>query len=268
MPAPRVAVIAPLTGPRAAWGAVLLRELARVRAVRPGAADWHVHDETPDVAATVVGLGYTAVLGHSDPAITVRARKTYQAAGLPSLLPFVHAGPPALSWAPDDVALASTIVLAAAALGTGLTVVRDDGPYWAALADRVTAEARATGLGPDGVPAVLAPQERFSALRPPTAGPVLALAECGLASFSALRDAAADQDVWAVHPHTCAPRRAWTAATALAQALETALSGPALTTAIRARSAALLAARGGILGEAWRVSRVREVCVPGRSCTR
>ncbi|MET9361618.1 hypothetical protein ABZX93_11930 [Streptomyces sp. NPDC006632] len=267
MERPSIAVVTPLTGPRTAWGAVLLGEVDRARAVCPDAADWHVHDETPGVAEDVAAAGHVAVVGHSDPLGTRRALPVYRAAGLPCLLPFVSAGPPALSWAPDEDALVRTVVEAAAALGAAeLSVARDAGPEWAALALRVEAAACRAGLArhQGAGPAVLAPQHRLSEfLR--GAGPVLVPLDCGLASFETLAGASTGRtghQVWAVHPQMCAVRRARTAVAALAQSLATgpALRGASLADAVRSHSGALLTVGGGVLGDGWRVSRLGSVC--------
>ncbi|EFE76241.1 hypothetical protein K7395_16495 [Streptomyces filamentosus] len=264
MPRPSIAVVAPLTGPRAVWGAVLLSRVDQVRSTFPDAAEWHVHDETPGAADAVVRAGCTAIVGHSDADGARRALPLYRAAGLPCLLPFVRAGAPALSWALDDHALARTIVEGAVSLGAeALTVTHDKGAHWAMLAHKVASAATAAGLAqrPGGIPAVLAPQERFGRfVRGP--GPVLAPVDCGLASFGALAGQADGREVWAVHPQVCAVRRARTALTALAQALQAdpALRGTALTEAVRAHSGAMFAAGGGILGGSWQVSRLGSVC--------
>ncbi|WP_262387204.1 hypothetical protein [Streptomyces sp. TRM49041] len=50
--------------------------------------------------------------------------------------------------------------------------------------------------------------------------------------------------------------------TALAEALagDPSLRGPALATAVTARSGTVLAPGGGVLGEGWFVSRLRATC--------
>ncbi|MCX3063705.1 type 1 periplasmic-binding domain-containing protein [Streptomyces beihaiensis] len=268
MTRPSVAVVAPLSGPRTAWGAALLDQLEMIRAARPDAAEWHVHNETPEAARTVADGGYAAVVGHADAEGARRALPVYRAAGLPCLLPFVRAGAPALSWAPDDDALARVIVEGALALGVReLAVAQDEEPAWAALGLAVAEEAGKAGLtpGPGGVLAVLAPQDRFARLARGT-GPVLTPTDCGLASFAQLCHAASDRDVWAVHPRMCTVHRARAAVTALAQALAEApaLRGTALTDAVRACSGALLTAEGTPLGDGWLISRLPWAC-PARS---
>ncbi|GHD21951.1 hypothetical protein GCM10010313_56140 [Streptomyces violarus] len=267
MAGPRVAVVAPLTGPRTDWGAALLGHLERVRAARPDAAEWHVYDEAPEVARTVAAAGYAAVVGHADAEGARRALPVYQAAGLTCLLPFVRAGAPALSWAPDGDALARRIVEGALALGVdALAVAQDEEPGWAALGLAVGEEAGRAGLapGPGGALAVLAPQDRFARFAQ-GAGPVLTPTDCGLVSFAQLRHAASDREVWAVHPQMCAARRVRAAVTALAQALSEApaLRGTALMDAVRARSGTLLTAEGAPLGDGWLISRLPWACAAG-----
>ncbi|SMQ15960.1 hypothetical protein SAMN06272771_2301 [Streptomyces sp. Ag82_O1-12] len=264
MAGPRVAVVAPLTGPRTDWGATLLGHLERVRAARPEAAEWDVHDETPGVARTVAADGYAAVVGHTDAAGARRALPVYEAAGLPCLMPFVRAGAPALSWAPDGDVLARRIVEGALALGVNaLAIAQDEEPGWVALARAVGEEAERAGLapGPGGALAVLASQDRFARFVR-GAGPVLVPTDCGLVSFAQLRHAASDREVWAVHPQMCAARRVRAAVTALAQALSEApaLRGTALLDAVRVRSGTLLTAEGAPLGDGWLISRLPWAC--------
>lgn len=264
-----VAVVAPLTGPRAAWGAVLLAQVERARAMGPAAAEWHVHDETPGTAEVIAAGGYAAVVGHGDADAARAAVPAYRAAGMPCLLPFVRAGDGSLSWAPDEAAFARTVAEGALALGVdALSVVHDTGEDWAGLARRVGEEAAAVGLtdGPSGALAVLAVQERLAHfLAAGGAGPVLTPADCGVPAFASLTAAARDRAVWAVHPQTCAVRRARTAVTALAEALGDAptLRGAALSAAVRARSGSLLSTGSGVLGDGWRISRLTAVCHAG-----
>ncbi|WP_327305736.1 hypothetical protein OG730_21230 [Streptomyces sp. NBC_01298] len=272
---PEVAVVAPLTGPRAAWGAVLLGGIERAKAEHPAAADWRVHDETAGVVDDVVAGDYAAVVGHGDPARGPMAAAAYRAAGLTCLLPFLPPEPGALSWAPDEESLARLIVEGAAALGAAsLSTLHDGGPQWTELALRVCERAGAAGLvaapppsasaGAGDVLAVLAPQEHCLRLARAAAprGPVLIPADPGLGTFASLGPAAAGLDVWAVHAHSCAVRRADSAVTALARTLSATpdLRGPALTEAVRANSGVLLTPRGVPLGEGWRISRLHELC--------
>lgn len=268
---PEVAVVAPLTGPRAAWGAVLLGGIERAKAEHPAAADWRVHDETAGVVETVVAGDYAAVVGHSDPARGRIAAAAYEAAGLTCLLPFLPPGATALSWAPDEDSLARLIVEGAAALGAAsLSTLHDEGPHWTELARRVGKEAVAAGLAEAPSPhagdvlAVLAPQDRSLRLARAAAprGPVLIPADCGLATFGSLDAASAGLDVWAVHARSCAVRRADSAVTALARTLTGSphLRGPALTEAVRANSGILLTPRGAPLGEGWSISRLHDLC--------
>ncbi|MDD9377529.1 hypothetical protein M8Z33_12850 [Streptomyces sp. ZAF1911] len=270
---PEVAVVAPLTGPRAAWGAALLGGIERARTEHPAAADWRVHDETAGVEDDVVAGDYAAVVGHSDPARGKAVAAAYGAAGLTCLLPFLPPEATALSWAPDEDDLPRLIVEGAAALGAvSLSTLHDGSEQWTELARRVGEEAAAAGLATapsaaaaaKDVLAVLAPQELCLRLARAVAprGPVLIPADCGLGTFGSLDSYAAGLEVWAVHAHSCAVRRADSAVTALARTLTASpdLRGPALTEAVRANSGVLLTARGAPLGEGWRISRLHELC--------
>ncbi|MFJ3304913.1 hypothetical protein ACIPSA_17660 [Streptomyces sp. NPDC086549] len=290
MPTPEVAVVAPLTGALTTAGAVLLAEVDRIRTVAPGAADWHVHHETLGIGDTISASGYTAVVGHADPAVAADALPTYEQAGLACLLPFVPGRNPAVTWAPAEGGLIRMLHDSTLALGaTALTVMYTEGE--ARRAERLVALAHGAGLAvtaeamppvdahlagavvPGAVLAVLAPQDRLPPLlralsRVAGAGEgggyraVLVAADCGLTSFATLAVAARGLPVWAVHAELCLVRRARVAVIALADALTRApaLRGPRLAADVRARSAHLLGSGGGVLGESLRVSRLSAVC--------
>ncbi|GGW77882.1 hypothetical protein GCM10010383_01530 [Streptomyces lomondensis] len=127
----------------------------RIRAVAPGAADWHVHHEARGVADAVTAEGYAAVVGHADPTVADGAIAAYEEARLACLLPFVRGRPPAASWAADDSRLARTLAEGAVALGASLlhVVAATAGPPSPgtagdsdSLAERVADAARAVGL--------------------------------------------------------------------------------------------------------------------------
>lgn len=87
----RVAVVGPFSGPRAAWGDLLLRAVRRHR--QPGVV-WEPLDDAGDaevahrVATTVVADGgYRAVVGHFNSLGAAAALPVYRAAGIPLLLP-------------------------------------------------------------------------------------------------------------------------------------------------------------------------------------
>ncbi|MER7760476.1 hypothetical protein [Streptomyces sp. NPDC097619] len=280
---PKVAVVAPLTGPRAAWGAVLLGRLEALRATRPEVADWRVHDETRGEVADVSGGGYAAVVGHADPAGAERAVPRYAAAGLPCLLPFVRPGAGAeglagvLSWAPDGAGAARAAVEAAAGLGARrVRILHDAEPPWQGPAREVAERAAAAGLVPVPVPApgggapagagegdgedggtvsvVLAAPHRCPELARAAGGrgPVLVPGESGLgtvpfgAGTGAGAGAGAGLDLWFVRPHACAATRAHRALEALFRGLERGVergAGP--------RGAELVAAVRGEAGVVW-----------------
>ncbi|MFJ8040351.1 ABC transporter substrate-binding protein [Kitasatospora sp. NPDC096147] len=160
---PKVALVLPATGPRAAWGRTL-------RAVARGgtgpAIEWVLHDESAAldgarrVARKVVESGgYRAVVGHLGSRGAAAALPLYRAAGLPCLLP-VTALPGeglgavggllpgagsgsgagggggadgqslALSWAPDEAGQAKALLAALDSLGTsGVGVLTDGSAY-------------------------------------------------------------------------------------------------------------------------------------------
>jgi hypothetical protein len=298
VPAPAVAVVAPLTGPHTAAGTVLLAEVDRIRADAPDTVAWHVLHEAPGVAHAVAAGDYTAVVGHADPSVTEGALDVYQQAGLTCLLPLLPGRAPALSWAPDRSGLARALADGALAQGaTELTLAYDEDRDSAELAALLTARARATGLAvrarattPGGRPepgpapasggrtsravlALLAPQHRLPpllrALERGRWRAVLVVADCGLPSFEALTAAAAHRPVWAVHPEPCLVRRTRTAMAALAAALteEPSLAGRELAARVVRRSALMLGPDGGVLGEGRRLSRLSAVC-PVRAAAR
>ena len=87
----RVAVVGPFSGPRAAWGELLLRAIRRHQF--PGIA-WEPLDDVGDaevahrVATEVVADGgYRAVVGHFNSLGAAAALPVYRAAGIPLLLP-------------------------------------------------------------------------------------------------------------------------------------------------------------------------------------
>ncbi|MBG0854757.1 hypothetical protein I2W78_23650 [Streptomyces spinoverrucosus] len=282
MPAPVVAVVAPLTGPHTPSGAVLLAEVERIRTTAPGTATWQVHHEAEGVGEAVADGAYAAVIGHADPLVAEAATVAYERAHLACLLPFVRGRAPAVSWAADGTRLARTLAESAAALGAAsLTVAYEestttDEAGGAPPAEEVVARAREGGMTACTASAadapssdalvLLAPQDRLpSLLRSVGHGryrAVLVVADCGMPSFTALTDAARGLPVWAVHAELCRVRRARVAITALNDALtgQPALRGPRLAAAVMARSAHLLGAGGGVLGEGLRVSRLSAVC--------
>jgi hypothetical protein len=134
---------------------------------------------------------------------------------------------------------------------SALAVAPDEEPRWRALGHAVVEEAGKVGLapGPGGALAVLAPQDRFARFLRGT-GPVLTPTDCGLVSFAHLRQAASDREVWAVHPQTCAVRRARAALAALVQAVS----------ADKAPRGTALTADGAPLGDGWLISRLPWTC--------
>jgi glycine/D-amino acid oxidase-like deaminating enzyme len=159
---PRVAVVGPLTGPRASWGQLLTDA---VEALPHAPVSWVFFDEQGDAEQArsraleiVADAGFAAVIGHFNSTGARSAIPLYRAAGLPVLLPLSTApglsatepgtgesgtaGEPglAIQFCPDDDAQAVTMVQACAARGQQrLAVAHDGSPYGERLAERVLA---------------------------------------------------------------------------------------------------------------------------------
>ncbi|MBO4210588.1 FAD-dependent oxidoreductase, partial [Micromonospora echinofusca] len=150
---PRVAVVGPLAGPRAAWGRLLTDALARLR---HAPVRWSLFDDhgTVDRAVAcahevVADGGFAAVVGHFNSRGARAVLPTYRAAGLPVVLPLATAaglldqpGGTVLRLCPDDDAQA--VALARACTDAGLhriAVVTDGSAYGTDLAHRIRAVA-------------------------------------------------------------------------------------------------------------------------------
>ncbi|CAL9324578.1 FAD-dependent oxidoreductase [Streptomyces sp. SudanB66_2053] len=143
MAEPRVAVVGPFSGLRAAWGELLERGAAAHQGVT-----WDLYDDqgvaaiARQVAEAVVAENrYSLVIGHFNSAGARAALPVYKAASLPILLPLATAprlltdpSGLALRWCADDIA--QLMELHAAALRGGhtrLAVTDDDSTYGAVL---------------------------------------------------------------------------------------------------------------------------------------
>ncbi|MGH8886547.1 MAG: FAD-dependent oxidoreductase [Egibacteraceae bacterium] len=151
-----VAVVGPLSGPRAAWGELLT---AGIAAVPHAPVRWELFDDRGEVAEAVaraqevVADGeFAAVVGHFNSMGAREALPVYRAAGLPALLPLATApgllegmAGTALRLCPDDVGQAAVIARACRERGQHrLAVVHDGSGYGQRLAALVLAAA-----GPD-----------------------------------------------------------------------------------------------------------------------
>lgn len=157
--APRVAVVGPFSGPRAAWGTLLDDAIAAVSG--RAAVTWTRYDDQGDaeVAAArareiVEDGGFAAVVGHFNSLGARAALPLYRDHGLPVVLPLATApgltagaGGLALRLCPDDTGQAAAIV--AACRGTGrraVDAVHDGTGYGLRLAELVRAAAEPLGV--------------------------------------------------------------------------------------------------------------------------
>jgi glycine/D-amino acid oxidase-like deaminating enzyme len=149
---PRIALVAPFSGPRAAWGQLLTEA---VRALPYQQVTWEFFDDLGDTetaercAARIAGDGFAAVIGHFNSTGAALVLPVYQAAGLAFLLPLatapglLRAAPGAgLRFCPADEGQAAAMVAAWRNEGTARLSVRDDGsPYGRRIAELVKALA-------------------------------------------------------------------------------------------------------------------------------
>lgn len=148
---PRVAVIGPLTGPRAVWGELLTDGIA---AMRHASVRWVTFDDHGEVALArirasevVADGGFGAVIGHFNSLGAIQAMPLYQDAGLPVVLPLATSpeitGDLAVRLSPDDNAQAAAIAAACAdSVGCDrIAVVHDGTHYGRELAMRIRAAA-------------------------------------------------------------------------------------------------------------------------------
>ena len=148
----RVAVVGPLSGPRAAWGRLLVDAAAAFPYCR---VSWELFDDHGDAglaaarAQDVAGDGgFAAVTGHFNSLGAHAALPVYRRAGLPVLLPLATApglcggGALVMRFCPDDDAQAAAIVRACRERGLPrVAVVHDGSGYGRRLAERVLAAA-------------------------------------------------------------------------------------------------------------------------------
>lgn len=134
----RIAVVGPLSGPRAAWGELLTRSVRRHRT--PGIT-WELHDDLGDagLAADLAGKlvadgGYRAVIGHFNSLGAAASLPLYREAGLPLLLPLSTASGlldgaagAALRWCAQDRGQLVALAEAAHRRGADRLWVTDDG---------------------------------------------------------------------------------------------------------------------------------------------
>ena len=134
----RVAVVGPLSGPRAVWGELLTSAVLRHQ--YPGIV-WELHDDRGDVGLAreralqiVADGGYRAVIGHFNSLGAAAALPVYRSAGIPVLLPLstasgllAGAGGGALRWCAEDRGQLAVLARAAQCRGVRELAVTDDG---------------------------------------------------------------------------------------------------------------------------------------------
>lgn len=159
-PRPRVAVVGPFSGPRAAWGELLSGALD---AVRRAPVEWVLLDDRGETERggnrareVVADGGFAAVVGHFNSLGAAAALPVYREHRLPVLLPLATApglldgaGGLALRLCPDDAGQAAAVVAACRAAGhPHLDVVHDGTGYGLRLAGLLR-DAAAPGLSVD-----------------------------------------------------------------------------------------------------------------------
>ena len=151
--AAQVAVVGPLSGPRAEWGRLLVDAVATLPYSR---ISWELFDDQGDAALAAARAqdvvhdgGFAAVVGHFNSLGAHAALPVYRSAGLPVLLPLATA--PGLQdgasglvmrFCPDDDAQFAAIVRACRERGLPRVAVAHDGSgYGCRLAGRLLAAA-------------------------------------------------------------------------------------------------------------------------------
>jgi glycine/D-amino acid oxidase-like deaminating enzyme len=146
---PRVAVVGPFSGPRAAWGDLLLD------AIGSESITWERYDDRGDAdharrqaERIVADGGYAAVVGHFNSLGAAAAIPLYRAAGIPVLLPLatrpglLAGGGGVLRWCPDDAAQVDALTRVVRARGNDrFDVVHDGTDYGRQLAARFSGAA-------------------------------------------------------------------------------------------------------------------------------
>lgn len=281
---PSVAVVGPLTGPRAAWGRLLSVAVRRAG----GGVRWVWHDDRGDPEAARVAAGrivryggYAAVLGHFNSRGARAALPAYRAAGLACLLPLAtEPGLPALApglvlrWCCTDETQAAALLAALAAAGHRSAGVLTDGTaQMRGLADLLLAADGAAlsvrelpaGTAPDRpvtAVVVVAAHHRAAALARELrshgfAGQFAFTDDCAVAEFADLAGAAADGALVTRQPGGAAGRVA-AAAAALAAALaaDPTGSGPRLVAAVRRHTPLTFDRSGELTAAGWTVHRL------------
>lgn len=204
---PRVAVVGPLTGHRAAWGELLTDGIA---AMPHASVRWVTFDDQGEVALAkarasevVADGGFAAVIGHFNSLGAIQAMPSYRDAGLAVVLPLATnpeiTGDLAVRLSPDDNAQAAAIA-AACADSPGcdrIVVVHDRSQYGRQLAERIRIAASLPVRVHDDWPAELARSavvltgvhHNVAAIlsqRPGEAAPIFVTDDCDVPEFAVL----------------------------------------------------------------------------------
>jgi ABC-type branched-subunit amino acid transport system substrate-binding protein len=288
--AARVAVVGPFSGPRSAWGQLLIDAVAGAG----DGVDWVLYDDQGD--ATLSGLraaevirhgGYSAVLGHFNSRGARAALPRYADAGMACLLPLATepgltalAGGLVLRWCVTDDAQVHTLLSALASAGYhAIDVLTDGNAYMAALADRFrTAELPGVSvrrLPEHGVPehqlgavVVVAVHHAAAALARTLRargfqGQLAFTDDCAVPEFAELAGEAAAGALITLQRGGAASR-VDTAVTALAAALTASpwLTGRELVTAVKEHTAVAFTPAGEVAFDRWAVERLPATTVP------
>lgn len=281
-PAPRIALVGPVSGQRAAWGQLLLAAATEMC----GTVRADVFDDTGDAAHArrcaeriVRGARHAAVVGHFNSSGARAALPVYHRVTLPCLLPLATApgltsnghgaGALALRWCPDDDAQAFALAVALTSRGHAQAGVIHDGTDYGM---RLARCLRARGLTPVDAEAVARSR------RPPSAVVVAGLHyqsaalacqlrntagyngqlaftdDCAVPEFCHLGGPAVQGALLAVLPRGAgAYVREAVAAVAGVLASEPTLRGRTLVRAIRHRSPTAFDDDGNAVGRSWHV---------------
>ncbi len=204
---PAVAVVGPLTGPRAAWGELLS---AGIAASSQAAIRWATFDDRGDIgqararATEVIAAGgFAAVIGHFNSLGAIEALPLYQDAGLAVVLPLATspdiAGELAITLSPDDNAQVTAIAAACAAAPDcdRIIVITDGTRYGRELAMRIRGHALLPVFIADDWPAELGGSAvvlagvhhsvaAIATRRPPGVRPVFVTDDCDVPEFAEL----------------------------------------------------------------------------------
>jgi ABC-type branched-subunit amino acid transport system substrate-binding protein len=285
----RIAVVAPITGPRAAWGQLLQGAIARIAPPSDEATvRWVVHDEAAvgrlvNVASgnrqsdLAIG-GYAAVFGHLDQECLDRVLPHYATAGLPCFLPFILPERPprpdlVLGWSSSLDSQAALLVRLLDSIGTRSVLLLRDGSHYghrlAELLERAipelarTHDAEALADYPSADVVVMctlyhrAAQAAAALHAEGYRGRLVFPGDCAIAEFFGQGDMFHGSHL--VRPAEGTAGRAEIAVRALQQAgevLRPGATGPEWTDAVREASVIPLGPEGRPVADSWQLVRL------------